>query len=409
MANTYLTPTLIAEEALAQFKNSLNMVGFVDRQLDGTFEAQKAGDTMKVRRRTRYAAVNGPDVTGAIQDTIEGSITVTLDQYKSVPINISSQELTHDIVDFSEQHIQPAMVELAQQVESSLTGLYKEVWNQVGTPGTTPSTISDAMLPKTRLNLAGVPMDNKRSSFYEPVAAGELSAVLGTVFPTSIAELAIEEGTIRRYAGFQWMENQSIVQHTVGAYAGTPLVNGAAQNVAYSTVKDDYKQNLITDGWTATVSELNEGDRFNIADVYEVNPKTRQTTGQLQTFVVRSDITADGSGNKTISISPPIISSGAFQTVDSAPADNAAITVVSGTASTTYPQNIAMHKNAFTLAVAQLADPMGGADVARKSEDGISIRVVMQYQGLTDQNLVRFDILYAAVAQNPGMAVVHVG
>ena len=383
-------------------------MGFIDRQLDETFESNAVGDTIRVKRLTRYAAVNSQDVTGQLQDTIEGSVSVSLDTWKSVPVPVDSKEMTLDIDSFSEQILEPAMIELAQQVESDVAGLYKEVWNQVGTPGTTPSTIDDAMLPKTKMNLLGVPNDRRRASFYEPTAASKMAAVLGGVFPTSIAELGITEGEIRRYAGFVYMENQSIVRHEVGAYAGTPLINGASQNVTYDSVKNTYQQNLITDGWTATTSSLNEGDRFTIADVYAVNPKTRQSTGELQQFVARADVTADGSGNKTIAISPPIISSGAFQTVDSAPADGAAITVVSGTASTQYPQNLALHKNAFTLAMANLVIPRS-AEGSRASEDGISIRVVFDYDGLTDVELIRFDILYTTVAQNAGMAVVHVG
>lgn len=407
MANTLLTPDIIAKEALVQFKNNINMVGFVDRQLDTDFEG-KVGNSVRVRRLTRYAATDGANITSSIQDTVEGSVTVVLDQFKSVATNLSSTELTLDLKDFSMQYIGPAMIELVQQVESSLTGLYSQVWNQVGTPGTTPSTIADAMLPKTRLDKAGVPFD-MRSSFYEPEAAGKLSATLGEVFPTRIAERAIQEGTIRRYADFTWTMNQSIVYHTVGAYVGTPLVNGANQDVTYDAVKDDYKQDLITDGWTGSVvGLLNEGDTFTIDGVFEVNPKTRQTTGELQRFVVRSD-TDSTTGAATISMSPPMITSGAQQTVTAAPADNAPITVTSGTAGATYPQNLAMHKNAFTLAMAQLAQPMGGAEFGRETMDGISVRVVMQYDVLTDVNVIRFDILYGVLAQNPGFAVRHVG
>ena len=126
-----------------------------------------------------------------------------MDTWKSVPVPVDSKEMTLDIDSFSEQILEPAMIELAQQVETDIAGLYKEVWNQVGTPGTTPSTIDDAMLPKTKMNLLGVPNDRRRASFYEPTAASKMAAVLGGVFPTSIAELGIQEGEIRRYAGFR--------------------------------------------------------------------------------------------------------------------------------------------------------------------------------------------------------------
>lgn len=406
MANAFKTPNVIAKAALAEFFNSLNMTPFIDRQHSKEF-ANKVGDTISIRRLTRFTAGSGADVTGAIQDITEGSVALQLSNRKNVPVEITSQEMTLDIKDLTMQLLKPAMAELAQAVESDIADLYKQVWNQVGTPGTTPSTIANAMLPRTKLNKLGVPVSN-RAAFYEPEAAGAMAAVLGTVFPTSIAEMAIEEGTIRKYAGFAYMENQSIKIHTVGAYGGTPLVNGAAQNVTYTSVKDDFKQNLITDGWTITTSALVEGDRFTIAGVNSVNPKTRQSTGDLQQFVVRTGVTADGSGNKTISISPPIITSGAQQTVTAAPADNAAITVL-GTASTDYPQNLAMNKDAFTIAFANLHGPMDESKFANVTQDNISMRVAFDWDGKTDTNLIRFDILYGLVAQNPGFATVHVG
>lgn len=406
MANTLLTPSVIADAAAPEFMNALNMTPFIDRQHSKEF-SNTVGDSISIRKLTRFTAGTGADVSGSIQDIQEGSITLTLTERRHVAVNVTSQEMTLDIKDFTMQVIKPAMEELAQVVETDVATFAKQVWNQVGTPGTTPSTIADAMLPRTRLNKLGVP-SNSRAAFYEPEAAGAMAAVLSTVFPTRFSELAISEGEIRKYAGFVYVENQSIYVHTVGAYAGTPLINGAAQNVTYAAVKDDYKQDLVTDGWTATTSSLNEGDRFTIDDVYEVNPKTRQTTGDLQVFVVRADVTADGAGNKTISISPPIITSGAQQTVDSAPADGAGINVI-GTASAQYPQNLAFQKDAFTIAFANLAMPMDSSKAANATQDSISIRVAYDWNGTTDVNLIRFDILYGKIAQNPGFATVHVG
>jgi len=403
MANSFKTPSVIAKAALPEFMNALNMTPFIDRQHSSEF-ANKVGDTISIRRLTRFVAGSGADVTGAIQDIVEGSRPLQLAYRRNVPVEISSQEMTLDVKDLTEQVLRPAMEELAQTVESEIADLYKQVWNQVGTPGTTPSTIANAMLPRTKLNKFGVPTRN-RAAFYEPEAAGAMAAVLATVFPTDIASLALKEGAITQYTGFAYMENQSIKTHTVGTYGGTPLINGASQNVTYVSVKDDYKQDLVTDGWSST--SLNEGDRFTIAGVYAVNPKTRSPLADLQQFVVRADV-SDTAGAATVSISPPIITSGAFKTVDAAPADNAAITVL-GTSATNYPQNLALHKNAFTIAFANLDGPLDESKFARATQDSISIRVAYDWDGKTDVNLIRFDILFGLTAQEPGYATVHVG
>lgn len=405
MTNTILTPDMIAKAAAPEFFNALNMTPFIDRQHSSEF-SNAIGDSIKIRKLTRFIAGTGADVTSSIQDIEEGSVLLTLDQRRHVAVNVSSQEMTLDIKDFTEQVVNPAMEELAQVVESDVASFAKEVWNQVGTPGTTPSTIADAMLPRTRLNKLGVPMKS-RAAFYEPEAAGAMAAVLATVFPTRFSELAIAEGEIRKYAGFVYMENQSIYIHTVGDHSGTPLINGAAQNVTYASVKDTYAQSLITDGWTSGAVNLNQGDRFTIADVYEVNPKTRQTTSDLQVFVINADI-SDTTGDITMNISPPIITSGAQQTVDSAPADGAAITVL-GVTGAQYPQNLAFQKEAFTIAFANLHAPMDSSKSGYSTQDSITIRVAFDWNGTTDVNLVRFDILYGKISQNPGFATVHVG
>ncbi len=93
MANTLITPTIITKQALVEFKNAMVLLAKTDRQLDKNF-TQKIGDSINVRRRVRYQAIDGPDITGAIQDTIEGNIPVTLDLFKTVPIEFSSEELT---------------------------------------------------------------------------------------------------------------------------------------------------------------------------------------------------------------------------------------------------------------------------------------------------------------------------
>jgi hypothetical protein len=208
----------------------------------------------------------------------------------------------------------------------------------------------------------------------------------------------------------------NIKNHTVGSKAGTPLINGASQNVLITdtvatigAVKDYNAQTLITDGWTASSAIFKAGDVFTIAGVYAVNPVPGEgTTGKtvmpyLQQFVVLEDISADGSGNATPKISPAIITSGAYQTVSAAPADGAAI-VVMGTAATAYPQNMLFHEDAFTLVTAPLEMPDGAAWKERENADGISMRLVKDYDITNDVDIIRIDVLYGWTAVYPDLA-----
>jgi hypothetical protein len=205
----------------------------------------------------------------------------------------------------------------------------------------------------------------------------------------------------------EWYIDANRPVHTTGTFtASTPLVNGAAQTGS----------SLITDGWASGASSLKKGDIFTIAGVNGVNPLSYQSTGRLQQFVVTSDI-SDTTGAMTISISPSIITSGSLQTVDTSPADNAVITVWSanpagGTlATTTSPQSLIFHPDAFAFVMADLDEPEGGAKstFVRSKALGFSIRMVSQYQIGTDQNPSRLDILIGAATLQPRLAVRVVG
>jgi hypothetical protein len=152
--------------------------------------------------------------------------------------------------------------------------------------------------------------------------------------------------------GVQPYVSQNVVSLTLGTRAGTILVNGGSQNVTYDSVRTTYTQSLVLDGLTGATT-VKKGEVFTIAGVNAVNPRSKADLGYLQKFVVLADATADGSGNITLTIANPIITSGAYQTVSAAPADNAAITFM-GTASTAYAQNVIFHRGSIALVSAKL-------------------------------------------------------
>ncbi len=404
MSNALITTSVITRFAVKEFLNSLQIAAKVDRQLDSQF--RKVGASIDVRRPVMFTSSDGATL-GAAEDIEEVAATVTLDQRKHVHFAITSQDLTLKIEDFNTRYIQPAMAELAQQVESSLADSYKQIGNFVGTPGTAPSTFLEVGAAAKVLTKLGTPMNVRWNAFYDEDASLALADGLKSVFPTEIAKKAIEEAAIGRYSKFMLFENQSLKLHTVGVATGTPLINGAAQNTTYAASGAAWTQALITDGWTNDTADiLLAGDVITIAGVNSVNRRTRVDTGDLQTFVVTADV-ASGSttGPATLTISPPIITSGPYQTVAAAPAEDAAITVKTGASGASHKQNLAFHPNAITLAMAPLDLPTEGASASRESFDNVSIRTVTQYAIGTDTTTYRFDILYGVKAQNPDFAV----
>jgi len=415
MANDFKNTDLVVKWAVKEFINALQLVSKMDRQLDTNSIFQgKVGATARVRRPVMFAATDGAEISsGETSDIEEATISVTLDKRKKVVFDITTQDLTLEIEDANERYIKPAMIELAQKVESDAADQYKSIFNFVGTAGTKPSSFLDVANAGAKLDNLGVPMDEERSAFYDPDSSVTLADSLKGVFPQEIARKAIERAAIGVYGGFSLYKNQSLKIHTPGVNTGTPLVDNSvtgAQNVTYLASKDTGTQVLVTDGWTAsTTSIVRAGDVFTIEDVNSVNRRSREDTGELAQFVCRADANSgSGLGVATLTISPPIIVSGPYQTVTAVPLENAIITIISSSTpgdGLLHRQNLAFHKNAITMASAQLDLPEDGASASRQNFMGVSIRAVRQYNFTTDKNRYRFDILYGFKTQNPGFAV----
>jgi hypothetical protein len=313
--------------------------------------------------------------------------------------------LTLKIDELAERVMRPRLVRLANHVDADLFSLYKDVYNWVGTPGQNVDAFADFAKAPERLDLTAVPQDSRYACLsptdWWAMASGQTALYLQTV-----GVPAYRQGEIGKIGAINSAMSQNVATHTTGALAGSPLVNGAAQNVAYTAVMNTESvpgiQNLITDAWTASTT-IKKGDVFTIAGVFAVNPVTKATLAYLQQFVVTADVTADGSGNATLSIAPAIITSGAFQSVSAAPADNAALTKV-GSGSTNYPQNLVFHKNAFALVMVPMVKPPGAVDVARESYKGLSVRVIPYYDGTNDVSNFRLDILYGKKTVDPRLA-----
>lgn len=402
MANNFKNTSLVTKIAVKEFLNAMVLGAKVDRHLDSKF--QKVGDSIQVPRPVMFVATDGATL-GAASDIEERTATVKLDQRKKVHFEITSQDMTLNVEDMTEKYIKPAMVELAQKCESSIAEVYPNIGNFTGTAGTSPSTLLAVAQAGAVLTKLGVDTMS-RTLAVDADASVTLANGLKDVFPDSIAKKAIEEAMVGRYGRWDILESNSLAVHTVGALGGTPLVNGASQETTYALAGDSWTQTLNVDGWTVSIADiLKAGDVFTIAGVNSVNRRTRKTTGALQTFSVTEDATSNGSGETALTITPPMITSGAFQTVAAAPADGAAITVLTGAAGAEHVQNLGFHKNAITLAMAPLDLPEDGASAARESYEGISIRAVRQYDITADKTIFRFDILYTVKAMNPDFAL----
>lgn len=395
MSNTLLTPSWITKKALAVLENNLVFAKGVNRQYDDQFTqaGAKIGDTLNVRKPPRFIGRSGQQLQ--VENATETSVPVQLTTQYGVDIQFSSKDLALNIDDFSERFIEPAIATVANKIDFDGMALVNQVYQAVGTPGTVPSTFKVWSDAGAKLDYMACPRDGGRSIVMDPNCQSSMvDALKGLFQQADQIGKQYESGEMGRAAGFVWKMGQNVQSHTVGTYGGSPAVAGANQTGS----------SLATDGWSSGATTLNAGDIFTISGVYAVNPQNRQSTGQLQQFVVTAQV-SDTSGAITASISPSIVASGSGQTVNSIPADDATITVL-GATGTVSPQHLAWHKNAFTMVSADLPLP-GGVDMAARVSSkraGLSMRLVRAFDINNDQFPCRLDVLYGWAALRPELA-----
>lgn len=418
MANNTLTADVIAKIALPILENELGVINKMYRaheeEFSSTVNGYKKGDTISIRRPADFTIRSG--ATMSAQDVIEGKTTLVVDQQIGIDFQFTSTDLTLKVEDMAERIIKPAMSRIANELASDvLTQMYRGTYNLVGTQGTRVDSFSDFSKAPERMDEMAIPSDN-RHAILCPSDFWGLVGSQTALYAPSLVGSAYRSGDLGDLGGLATMMSQVTPAHTVGPLGGTPLVNGATQNVSYDTAKNAWTQSLITDGWTAAAaSRVKAGDVFTIyaagtsgAKLKMVNPKTKVATAIDQQFVVISDGSSDASGNLTLTISPPIITSGPYQTVNVAPADNAGL-VFDGTASTAYRQNLAFHKNAMALAVVPMEMPPAAYGGTRQSYKNLSVRLIPTYDATNDISKWRLDLLYGRKLIDPRLTVRFAG
>ena len=389
MANSILTIDMITRKALEILENNLVLTRNCNRQYDDSFavEGAKIGSTLRIRLPDRALVTDGAALQ--VQDDNEQFTTLTVSSQKHIGVNFTSAELTMQLDDFAERVLKPRISQLASSVDADVANAYKGIYSSVGTPGTTPSTSLVLLQAQQKLNEYAAPMNDRYATVNPAANANLVEGMKGFFNPVDTISRQFKNGLMGTgVLGYDEINmSQSIAQHTTGSRSAsdTILVNGAVSTQGQSTIS--------LDGGTGSAT-FAVGDVFTIANVYSVNPQTRQSTGSLQQFVVTAAATASSGAWTDIAISPPIYtSSNALATVDSFPANNAAVTVL-GAASTTYPQNLVYQKNAITLGTADLLLPQGVDMASRQVHNGISLRIVRQYDINNDRMPCRIDVLY---------------
>jgi len=406
--NTTLTADIIAKEALMHLDNNLVFAKQVYRGYENEFSKKvngyEVGETISIRRPTDFTVRT--NATMATQDVTEGKVALTVNQRRGVDFEFTSQDLTLRIGELGERVIKPAMIQLANSVDTFLSGMYASVPNWVGTSTKKIGSYADFAKAPERLDELAVPQDT-RSAILSPSDHWALLGSQTSLYIQDAAKGAYRKGSLGEIGGVDTFMSQNVLTHTAGTRTnGTIGASITAATVTYLSVKDSMTQVVALSG-LGNAKTVNKGDVFTIADVYAVNPVTKAQLPFLRQFVAMEDKTADGSGNTNLTIYPAMIWSGAFQNVavTTGVTDlNTKVVTWQSAAGAMDRQNLVFHKNAFALVMVPLVKPPGAVDVSRQSYKGTSVRVIPVYDGTNDVSKWRLDILFGGTAIDPRLA-----
>ena len=397
MANSLLTIDMITRKALEILENNLVITRNVNRQYDDSFavEGAKIGSTLRIRLPDRALVTDGAALQ--VQDDNEQFTTLSVSSQKHIGVNFTSAELTMQLDDFADRVLKPRISQLAASIDADVANAFKTIGNSVGTPGTVPSTSLVLLQAQQKLNENAAVMSPRYATVNPAANAGLVEGMKGLLNPTDTISKQFKNGMMGTgVLGFDEINmSQSIKVFTTGSRSATGGTTSAA-------VSSEGATTIAVTGAGASAT-IKAGDVFTVADSYAVNPQTRESTGSLFQFVALADVTLSGAGAGNITVAAMYSASHALATVDALPGNSKAVTFV-GAASTAYPQNLIYHKDAITFATADLLLPQGVDMAARAVHNGISLRIVRQYDINNDRLPCRIDVLYGYSTIRPPMA-----
>lgn len=400
--NVNLTPDMITKDTLMVLHNNLHFSKNVNKQYDDQFaiDGAKIGSTLRVRKPIKFKVTTGPGLQ--IQDAVGTYTSLVITNQDHVDFQFTTAELTLSIDEFRERYIVPAAAVLSSTIDRNGLALYYKVWNETGTPGTAIGGSQVLLNGGAILDKNSVPRDGNRHCVLNPDDSASIVEGLKGLFnpQIKISEQYTEGLLGENILGLRTIgTDQNVATHTAGTRTATGTYTVSSFNPATPN------QIVLSCGAGENGKTIKKGDTFAIDACYMVNAESKNPTSTKVMVTVSADVTVS-STTPTVTFEPALISSNTdpYQNVTNDPTGGAAVTFTAA-AGKVYSSNLIYHKDAFTLATADLVMPNNVDFSARENYDGISLRIVRQYDINNDNLPCRTDVLYGWLCQRPEMAV----
>ncbi len=393
MANQFLDTNWVSMDILRLLLNDLTVAEYFNFDWEGDFKQDFAvGASITIKFPQTFTIRDGLGYTP--QGIQRVATTLSIDQPFGIDFEWDDYEnaikAERSEEEIREQYLDPAGAQLAQEIDSRAALWAKNnSSNVVGVLGTDATAVNTYYQARRRLKEKAVPR-GKKCFIWSSSMMQSLGQNITTLFqPGDEIAHAFKEGYLGRLAGFDVFESNSLWSHTAGTWAGSVTVNGANQSGTALSI-------------TCTAGDtLNQGDKFSIANVNAVNPRTRRIAGPAtaQNFTVTANFVGLGGGNAAdvVQILPAIYAPGSqYQNVDSLPANGAALTLWPGTSSPNGKVGtvgVALSKLAFAAAGMKLYKPKAVemASATQDEQTGIPVRMVLAWDPVRSMQVHRMD------------------
>lgn len=410
MPNTINTlknaPGVISKMAAAMLEDKVQFGKSIEMEDASNFDGKNgynSGDTIFVSKPARFTLGTNADISSAIQDVNEEKVALQLNDRFVVGIALTSSEIATDMAlkSWSKRILEPAVSRIAQGIEQTWQQKAAQATsNGIGGSGSSVFDTDFMLSANQKIHEFSCPDMSNRYALLNPAGArSAVNARKGLFQSSSDIASQYKEGYMGTSDGLNYLQNTLVYNHTTGTSNVTGVTLSATVTNGTATIALAGLGNTLT---------LTAGTVFQVAGSNAVHPITKQDLGYPKQYCVLTGGTSSAGGALTVTVTEVIYSSagGALQNVTSLPASGAAVTFLQPTASSTRANNLVYHKSAFRAVSVPLVLPDGLDYAAQSTSDGgFTIRVIRDFEVMTDRLIMRLDFLGGIAAVRPEWAV----
>jgi len=408
--NTFLTPDVIAREALLILEDNIVAPTMMNTSATADYTGARVGDTIRIRRPAFFGVdeydrgSNSGNIK--IQNAVENSVDLKIEKQFDVSFEVSSKELAMSVDEFNDRLLRPAMVAIAQKIDTYALSKVKTLGGFFGpdsgsnTDLTAPDSLTEIAAIVEKMNTQRIPVTGRKlvvSPKMQSALYGITEFVRADIRGSAISP--IEEASLGRFMGLDTVMSQNLPSHTVGTVLSAANATKKAVVMKGTTYTEGVS--VITVDESSLSGTVVEGDTISIT----------YADGVVRDHsVIGATKTASGNEITDVSINPGLYA------IDVAAVNGAAAVVVADDAVAeirgnsgavdTYDVCAAFHPDAFQLVFVPQPNPMGpGTNASTVNYKGMSMRVLQSYDHEKKRDLISVDCLVGAAAVDGRLGV----